>query len=255
MSNVIVLEGMPRGFLSTYTTILLTFRELIGRRGIDPSKVKIAPVMFSRYGHPSNWFNKDYIASNLNGKHYGSTEFVDIDPWPTTEQLNLLWYTQFLPYSDRINNYLNKNLLELDNCLGIHYRGTDHVWHTDRVTLDIFFESLGKEFESKQYDQVFICTDEQNVIEQFQKFLKDRYNFTNVVYNNTIKSPTKTSLHYTNFDPVTKIKLGDQVLLDSHSISKCKSVICKTSNIINYARILNLNLTPIYQDKDSDFRG
>ena len=134
--------------------------------------------------------------------------------------------------------------------MGIHYRGTDHKKHVDRVGLEKFFSSISKEIEKNDYESVFLATDEVNILEAFEDF----FDGVKIHHNNTIKSKTTQSLHWTGFDLNTRIQLGDEVLLDCHSLSKCKTVFCKTSNIINYARILNSKLNVIYLDKDLEFR-
>lgn len=248
--TVVITEGLPRGFLSNYTTILITLRELVGRRGYNGDNIFISPEMFSLYGSPTNWFLEDKVKYLEGAEVFGSTEFIDIDPWPTEEQLNLIEYIKYVPYNFRIENYLKDNLKTFQNCLGIHYRGTDHKQHVDRVSLDTFFSIIAKEIEENDYESVFVSTDETNIIESFQDFFEG----VEIIHNESIKSKTSTPLHFTNFDLDTKIKLGDQVLLDSHSIANCRTVICKTSNIINYARILNPKLNAIYVDKNLQFR-
>lgn len=249
MSSVIV-EGMQRGFLSNYTTILITLRELVCRKGYDGNNIFISPQMFSLYGDPRNWFLEDKVCHPEGSDVFGSTDFMDIDPWPTKGQLDLKDYIQYVPYNKRVESYIEDNLKVPDNCLGIHYRGTDHKQHVDRVSLNKFFSYISEEIEKTNYEAVFVATDEENVIETFEDF----FDGVKIIHNNSLKSKTQIPLHFTNFDLDTKVKLGDQVLLDSHSISNCRTVICKTSNIINYARILNPELNVIYVDKNLEFR-
>lgn len=249
--SVVIEEGLPRGFLSNYTTILITLRELIERRKYNGNDIFISSKMFSLYGSPINWFLESKVGDPEGSEIFGSTQFIDIDPWPTKEQLNLKEYIKYIPLNDRVNTYLKDNLIKFENCLGIHYRGTDHSEHVDRVSVETFFSKISEEVEKNDYQSIFLATDEVNILEAFEDFFDD----VKILHNNTIKSKTSQSLHLSNFDVDTKIKLGDQVLLDSHSIANCKTVIGKTSNIINYARILNPNLNTVYVDKNLEFRG
>jgi hypothetical protein len=248
--TAVITEGLPRGFLSNYTTILITLRELVGRRGYNGDDIFISPEMFSLYGNPINWFLESKVDHPEDAEIFGSTQFIDIDPWPTEEQLNLSQYIKYFPYNSRINSLLESSLVKFDNCLGIHYRGTDHKKHVDRVSLETFFSEISEEIERNEYESVFLATDEANILEPFEDF----FDGVEIYHNHTTKSKTSQSLHWTGFDSVTRIKLGDEVLLDSHSIANCKTVICKTSNIINYARILNPDLNVIYLDKNLEFR-
>jgi hypothetical protein len=258
MSLTVIKEGVPRGFLSEYTTILTAYRQLVGRMGLDGENIKVSSTMFSLYGHPSNWFDFSKIEdenSLMEYKYQMSTETIDFDPWPTEEQLNLSPYIKYFPYNDRIQNKLKANLNNFENCLGIHYRGTDHQMHVDRIPLEKYFDYVLNEFNNNNYEQVFISTDEENIIDKFQSFFKDKLNFTNIIFNDVIRSNSSTALHFSNFDSATRVELGDDVLLDSHSLSKCSTLICKTSNLINYARILNPNIKVSYLDTNLTFRG
>jgi hypothetical protein len=246
----ILSEGMPRGFLSNYISILSSFYKL---KNVEPENIFISSNMFSLYGHPSNWFNEEKIFDG-DFQYHESGKFWSLSPWPTDDELIIGEYKKYFDYNERCQTYLNDNLHQIKNCLGVHYRGTDHN-HTNRVPFDTYINSILDELKVNEYNQIFICTDEDGVIEAISKILFDQIGFTNILYNNTIKSKDNRALHFSGHNEETKVELGNQVLLDSHSISKCDSVICKTSNIINYARILNPNLKPIYQDKDSQFIG
>lgn len=248
--NIVITEGPARGFLSNYTTILITVKELVNRLKYKNGEIFISPEMFSLYGNPKNWFDENIVGHPENAKVISSLEFFNFDPWPTEEQLNLYEYIKYVPYNTRVNQYLNKNLKTNNDCLGIHFRGTDHSGHIDRVDIEIFFKFVENEIEKFNFKKIFIATDEENVIEKFE----NKFSELEVIYNDTIKSDSNLPLHFSNFSLEDKIKLGDQVLLDSHSISMCKSVIGKTSNIINYARILNPNLNVKYVDTHLQFR-
>ena len=257
MERIILQEVVPRGFLSNYTTILTCFRKLVSTDNIDPGNIKISSEMFSLYGNPTNWFDSNKISNTveLNDKLHPSVDGFNFDPWPTKKQLDLLRYIQYCPYNERIEKYLKYNIKSINNCLGIHFRGTDHCQHVDEVPLDTYLNSAMLEFFNTSYDSVFICSDEEDVIEQFQKFFNDKLNFKNIIFNDVNRSKTKTSLHHSGFDSDTRIKLGDEVLLDSHSLSKCSTVIGKTSNIVTYARILNPEIKVLYQDMGLQFRA
>jgi hypothetical protein len=246
---VVIIEEFPRGFLSNYTTILITLKELIGNRGYNPDSIFISPDAFSLYGNPGNWFLESKIGHPKDSEIVGATRFMNIDAWPTEDQLDLSEYIKCIPYNSRVDSFLKSNLINFDNCLGIHYRGTDHGNHIDKISLERFLSETMSELDRTNYDSVFLATDEINILEFFQNALAG----IKVYHNNTIKSKTSQSLHYSGFDEQTRIKLGDEVLLDCHSIANCKSVICATSNIINYARILNSKLNIIYLDKNLKF--
>lgn len=256
--KIILKEIVGRGFLSNYITILTSFKGLIKNENIHHENILVSSSMFSLYGNPKNWFDSSKIRDKkmlIPGDIYrSSTEYLDLDPWPKKDQLNLLEYTHYFPYNIKVQECLKLNLPKIKNGFGIHFRGTDHSYHVDEIPLEIYFKSIKKNFDPEKYETVFICSDEDHVIEEFQKFFKSTFNFSNLIINNVTRSKTKTALHLSNYDTKTKIKLGYEVLLDSHSLSSCQTIIGKTSNLISYARILNPEIKVLYQDQHLTFR-
>lgn len=251
--NVVLIEGSKRGFLSNYITILTSFRDLIGRNGISADKIFISPSMFSLYGHPNNWFDDAKILENPQALQYNTIYSCDFGGWPTIEQLNLNDYCTFFPYNNRTKQYLADNLKNLSKTIGVHYRGTDHR-HTDRVDIATYLSAIESEFKTGKFEQIYVATDEEGILEKIQDYFWKKHQFDKIVFNNTLKSSGSTGLHLTPHDDATRIILGDQVLLDVHSIANCDVVIGKSSNITNYARILNMQLNVKYQDLASQFR-
>ena len=65
---------------------------------------------------------------------------------------------------------------------------------------------------------------------------------------------SRAGLHYSiqaQPNSPERILAGDEVLIDATTLSLCKTMIGKSSNITNYARILNPFLETLYQDLDS----
>lgn len=254
--KIILQEDVSRGFLSNYTTILTSFRGHIEKDKINPDDILISSSMFSLYGNPKNWFDplkvrEEYVDGDVNKS---SIEYYNFDAWPTKDQLNLQKYLKYFSYNERVHQYLDTNLQQIKDGFGIHFRGTDHYYHVNEVPIETYFKTIENNFNSDKYATVFICSDEEYIVDEISKYFKYKFNFDNIVINNVKRSKTKVALHLSNYDPITKIKLGDEVLLDSHSLSLCKTVIGKTSNLISYARILNPNLEVLYQDVGYQFR-
>lgn len=254
--KIILQEVVPRGFLSNYTTILTSFKGYIEKEGIDPDDILVSSSMFSLYGNPKNWFDhlkvrEKYIDGDVNK---ASTEYYDFDPWPTDKQLDLSKYLKYFSYNDRVLNYLDSSLKPIEDGFGIHFRGTDHSYHVNEVPLEKYFKSIKESFNKDKYKTVFICSDEEYAVEQIKTYFKEQFNFFNIIVNDVTRSKTKTALHLSNYDLNTKVRLGDEVLLDSHSLASCQTIIGKTSNLISYARILNPTIEVLYQDIGFDFR-
>lgn len=171
-------------------------------------------------------------------------------PFPTSQDLTYGTYRRLLPYNQRVETFLKDNLATFSHTLVVHYRGTDR-YHTGPVSLSQYFDALSRAFETGQFDQVYIATDEEQVIEQFVDFMWQKYQFDNITYNQTIQSKDGIGIHFVPLAESEKILPGNQVILDAHSLSACDTVICTGSNLIAYALILNTVLKPIYLDLHS----
>ena len=256
MAKIALIENGPRGFLSNLTTILTSFRDLVDRQGLIPDDIFISSTMFSLYGDPKNWFDYKKVANSLDGFHsYSSTTNFDLSIWPSYRELDLKKYINYIPFNSRVQEILKKDKREYSNTLGIHYRGTDNRpgAHTDFIPIEKILKSSSDEFVKNNYDSVFITSDEEGVAEYFKEYFLKVHNFNNVLYFDHIRTTGNTGLHFTNFSSEEKLILGDQVLIDATTLSKCKTLIGKTSNLINYARILNPNIEMLYQDLSTNF--
>ena len=253
-SDVVLIEWIQRGFLSNYITILTSARDLIKKRKYNPEKLFISENMFSLYGNPKNWFEAATVSSEERKKKFKTTKSHALSAWPSKEELCLTEYRKYFPYNSRIEKFLKENVKIPKRTLGIHFRGTDH-FHTDRIELPTYIAAAEKELKSGNFDNIFIATDEEGVVEKIKNFFFQKNGFNNIIVNDTLKSSGSEGLHYEKRDAENKILLGDQVILDSHCLSACEKVIGKTSNVINYAVILNQNLEISYLDLDSKFRN
>lgn len=238
-----------RGFLSYYISILTSFRQLLNS-GFNIEDIRIDPYIFYTYGEASNWFQKDRIAfASLEDSIFYSTDSWNIDPWPSNEQLDLLGYKQYFDYNYKTQEYISNNMPNIENSIGIHFRGTDH-YHTDRIELEVYIDNVLQKMYNEGYDTVFVATDEDGILEQIYHSLPD----ANIIHNNTIKSSNGISVFDKNMSIEDKIESGRQVLLDSHCLAKCNTVFAKLSNVNYYSRILNPQLEVIYLDKGSTVR-
>lgn len=238
-----------RGFLSYYISILTSFRDLINSN-VSLEEIGIDPYIFYTYGIASNWFEEErLITPSSNDSIFYSTDSWNISPWPTKEELDLNEYRKYLPYNDRINSWINNNLPQVNNFLGIHFRGTDH-YHTDRVEVQSYLSMIDYELSKNEYAGIFLATDEDGILEKFQSSLSG----IKIIHNDTIKASGNISIFDTPMELDKKILAADQVLLDSHSLALCKKVLGKMSNVTHYSRILNPSLEMVYLDIGSVVR-
>lgn len=242
-----LVEGMHRGFLSNYLTILTSFRTL-KRNGIDPSEVCIDPSMFMLYGTPNNWFDESRVSDNAQ-KVFNSQDGWDCDyPWASFRDFDLNSYREYFSYNKRMQEKIDAIPKEkYQNALGIHYRGTDGVGHTEFVAIEKYLKAAEQEFNSGGYDSIFLTTDQTNVIDEFKNYFPK----VEIHYYDHQRTMSTAGLHYSiQAEPnsAERILAGDEVLIDATTLSMCKTIIGKSSNITNYARILNPYVEILYQD-------
>ena len=267
-THYILCEGNPppRGFLSNYVTILMALRELIEVHGVPESRIHVSPAMFKLYGDPAHWFVPDRLrkppASATTALVSTKQIWLDYnvhfdftrDAWRDGSAVSALRphpmaglrpYKRLFDYNDRIARYLQDSVKVFDNCLGVHFRGTDNNYgkasanHAKPVPLPAFLDRISMELESGRYEHLFVATDEDGIIERIAEHCWGRHRFDRVHHNPCTRSSTGAALHKTNFAPDLKVRLGDEILLEVHSLVGCSAVICRASNIVGYLGILN----------------
>lgn len=242
-----LIEGTHRGFLSNYLTILTSFRTL-KKMGIDPNEICIDPSMFMLYGTPDNWFDEVKVSGNAQ-KVFNSQDGWDCDyPWASFRDFDLNDYRKYFSYNKRIQKKIDNITKEkYQNSLGVHYRGTDGVGHTEFIAIEKYLKSTEQEFNCGGYDSIFLTTDQTNVIDEFKNYFPK----VKIHYYDHQRTMSTAGLHYsiqTEPNTTERILAGDEVLIDTTTLSMCKTIIGKSSNITNYARILNPYIEILYQD-------
>jgi hypothetical protein len=252
-----LINGHPRGFLSTYITILTSLKDLLSKN-VKIEDIFVDNNIFYLYGNYENWFNYSRSTNSIIGEGYNTISSHRTDLWNQEElakskamglPYNLLnEYRKYFPLNDRICDKINKVSNNFDNCLGIHYRGTDHQgFHTIPVSIQIFLTMIEKSLCNEKYDSIFIASDEQDSLDKIINFICGKFNIK-ILYNDCFRSKDKNSIHFTQKTAEDMIKSGDDVLMDATCLSKCKKIIARQSNIINYAWILNDKLNVFYLD-------
>lgn len=245
-----LIEGMHRGFLSNYLTILTSFRTL-EKKGKDLNRVCVSPSMFMLYGNPSNWFDSSKVSDQANSQFNTQTGWDCDYPWGSFRDFDLSKYQKYFPYNERIQKKIHSIPTEkYSNALGVHYRGTDGVGHTEYVGVEKYLETVKEEFNSGNYDCIFLATDQTDIIDKFKNYFSD----IQVHYYDHQRTMNSAGLHYSIDDVPNspkRILAGDEVLIDATTLSMCKTIVGKSSNITNYARILNPYVEILYQDLHS----
>jgi hypothetical protein len=262
--NIILHPGFfGRGFLSEVITCLTSFHFLV-TRGIDPETIYISKSnFFKQYGDPINWYEERIVTDSIpNAAYFNTILSHNPETWEPHERslfrtglpYGLLGkYRKYIPHNKRVLDIIN-GIPAKTNCLGIHYRGTDHqtvhfnspTSTNKSVSVDSYIEAIENKLETKGYDSVFIATDEEQTFTRLYTHLKEKYPNLDIQYNNCIRSTTEIPIMQLQIPEDKKIRAGDEVLLDCHNIALCKEVLCRDSNMINYASVLNPNLVITY---------
>ena len=134
----------------------------------------------------------------------------------------------------------------------MHFRGTDHnhpndPGHGARVELDVYIDKLRDILETDQFNTVFLCSDESNVLDKITNFLIHKCGVQHIIINPVTRITGSAGLHWGNYE-FNKVRLADEVILDAHCLAACEAVIGKTSNLINFARILTPSINVHYTD-------
>lgn len=248
--DIKLMEGNHRGFLSNFITILTSYRAL-ENAGVDLNKVCVDPSMFMLYGDPSNWFDPDKVSDDAS-QIANTQDLFDCDyPWGSYRDFDLNKYRKYIPFNPRVQGILDAIPVEkYATCLGVHYRGTDGVGHTEFVAVEKYLKATEEEFATGDYEAIFLATDQTNIVDIF----REKFEGVEVYCYDHQRTMSNAGLHYSiqaQPNSPERILAGDEVLIDATTLSMCKTMIGKSSNITNYARILNPSLETLYQDLDT----
>lgn len=128
-------------------------------------------------------------------------------------------------------NFKNKKVL------GVHLRGTDHP---DKKKMADYMNNLRNIF--KNFDIMFIATDEQYRYDYVKAFYGDR-----ALTYNSIKSVDESALHTSPYsDGAFKKKIGEDVIVEAYLLAKCNFLALGTNSNVNYfSRAINPNIEHI----------
>lgn len=153
-------------------------------------------------------------------------------------------------YHDIINKYIHvndklKNIIDTfyeqnfknKKVLGVHLRGTDHP---DKKKMADYMDNLRIIF--KNFDVMFIATDEQYRYDYVKAFYGDR-----ALTYNSIKSADESALHTSPYsNGVFKKKIGEDVIVEAYLLAKCNFLALGTNSNVNYfSRAINPNIEHI----------
>lgn len=139
-------------------------------------------------------------------------------------------------YGHMDNNIYKKckdDCIKIENCLGVHVRGTDHWQHGPLLNAEYYFKKIDEKLNLESYKNILLITDENKNIEIF----KNKYGDIIHTNNNIFRSSNETAIHYSNFSNLDK--LVQDVMIDAISLSMCDEILVTSSNVSAYTLMLN----------------
>lgn len=150
---------------------------------------------------------------------------------------------KYISYNEKMTAYLKREyeqLLGSKKTLAVHYRGTDFNKgfnnHPVPVRVEQEIEKVKELLQKRDYEQIFLATDENVVVERFQKefagmvkVYQDTYRDDGTGESVAFSSSEREYHHYL---------LGREVLRDQYTLTRCNGIVCGYSNITFLARIM-----------------
>ena len=151
----------------------------------------------------------------------------------------------------RLNEYTNRIILEDINhifqgknkLLGIHARGGDFKQefkkHPHHVFPEEYLEKAKEEFASGKYEQIFLATDDENILKMFIDCFGDKL----LYYNDVPRVSGNVGIHVKESSrPLHHYKLGLELLRDVYTLVACSSFICGLSHVSFMVRYIKESL-------------
>ncbi len=160
---------------------------------------------------------------------------------------------KYFKFNHTIQEYINEGLERLGigdgKTLGVHVRGTDFKKGYDNhpvfVTEEEAFQAIDGVFEKKQYNRIFVATDDRLILEAFVRRYKEKLCF----YTDVLRGSDRKSVAFHENDrAVHKYQLGREVIRDMCTLSRCDGLVAGVSQVAICARINKLAQKKKYQD-------
>lgn len=148
---------------------------------------------------------------------------------------------KYMKYNASTKEYLDaevKKIFGNGKVLGVHYRGTDfrnnYNNHPICIEIENEIEKVKELIDGKDYDRIFLATDEEEALMKFVKVFGDKV----LYYKDVYRGNEKTSVAFSeNQRKNHHYHLGLEVLRDMYTLAKCDGLIAGMSQVSNIARI------------------
>ena len=160
---------------------------------------------------------------------------------------------KYIRYNKKTMEYLQNGydmLIGNRKALAVHFRGTDYRRqynnHPVFVTIEQEIAKVHEIFEAKDYEVIFLATDEQEAVDIFQREFGD---FVKVFDDTWRADGEDESVAFSHAEREHHhYLLGLEVIRDQYMLTRCEGLICGISNLTLSARIMR----KAWYDKDYD---
>ena len=148
---------------------------------------------------------------------------------------------KYIRLNSTVNGWMEIQMQKMHNgekTLGVHVRGTDfkrnYKGHPIKVSTEEYLQTAKKVFEEKQYDRVFLATDDLEALNQFKNvFGNHLYYYEDVIRSAGDETVMKSDVTRENHHYL----LGLEVLRDMCTLAECDGMIAGLSQVSLSARI------------------
>lgn len=132
-----------------------------------------------------------------------------------------------LKYANELQQILDKRKQNFpSSVIGMHIRKTDHGTEVPAIAFSAYIELLKKKISQKNYQYIFLATDDITVLQNIEELFPD----TKVIANNVTRSEDGLPVHK-NEKLANKYELGVEAILDAYTLSLCDETILTNSNL------------------------
>lgn len=158
---------------------------------------------------------------------------------------------KYIRYNEKTRVYLEKGydaLIGNKKALAVHFRGTDYKRqynnHPVFVTIEQEIEKVREVISAKDYDIIFLATDEQEAVDIFRREFGERVK----VFRDTWRAHGgDESIAFSHAERKEHhYLLGLEVLRDQYMLTRCDGLVCGISNLTLAARMMR----KAWYDKD-----
>ncbi len=176
--------------------------------------------------------------------HYG-TNNIGKEGFPKKSQIKRINHFVELncPLREDVKQEFDKlsTSLDLQNCLGIHIRGTDMnntAGHNKPASLSLTIAKIKKALNKSKLKNIFLCTDEQKIKDKLVLEFGEKIKTLDVYRSSDGKEGIHLETSENNRNN-HKYLLGYEVLRDAYLLGKCNSLVCGKSNVAYAAIVFN----------------